>query len=721
MPLLSPPEPPVDDPFIGEYDPNNPRDRRMMGQPPPPPPPGPAPQGLQPTPTNMPDAPPPPIVPPPPPPGGGGMNQGWDDGPAPDPSSSHVEMNLKEGPVQTPEPGEAAPPPAPAPPPPPPQTTPAANAGAPPGIQQGPPPPPAPEAKAAPPATPPKPGAIPPATKQMGPNMIKGNATQEALDYGRNVIMDPKTGKPKQPSVFKNILGALAQTNRFTRGMDVHPNLTRQYENYGMLKDRAEEERKLQVAQATEDRYRSAKALDDETRRAVAMGRSETTGLGTRPSIIASNVITPDSYKARLARGEQFLDIDNQPITVDLAPNEVLQMMGMGGSKIRYAVRNQADKLVRVGEHLYAVSPQMAQQLPQGAGVDLGVTRTPTTKSTEHLATDAAGNTVANTLNSTSIPSTPGITGRPGAPAAVPQGAPGQATAPPGPPAAPGAPPPARVLNPSPAAREAQIRKVGPIREASMQIFGDPAQPHMRSLQSFYKLADDPQAVARTGKFLGMVIDAMKTEEAGHAGVGGTLGPVNVSAGGFGSWLQQLMNMPGQVAGERVANMQKALSALTPEEKAYVDAFLASRSAAIGLRAATGAGAYKYAVDALELDLPYLGFNTNNSTQYLDKLQHIGMIAANGIKNYSPDLMDQDSPGTYNRIKNITQELESLKAKPAAPAAATAPATSPVPPPRAAGGVVDYEDPSYPDQVLHIPADKLQKFLATHPNAKRAQ
>jgi hypothetical protein len=186
----------------------------------------------------------------------------------------------------------------------------------------------------------------------------------------------------------------------------------------------------------------------------------------------------------------------------------------------------------------------------------------------------------------------------------------------------------------------------------------------MTSLLQFYKLADDPHAQATTGKFLRMVIDSMKKEEAGHAGVGGTLGPVSLNAGGFGQWLQELTGIPGAVSAEQIVNMKKALAAMTPEEKAYANAFLAARSGAVGLRAATGAGAYKFATDALELDLPYLGFNTDNSTMFLDKMQHIAGIAANGIKNYDRALIDQGSPGTYDRIMNLHNELEMLKSKP---------------------------------------------------------
>ncbi len=96
----------------------------------------------------------------------------------------------------------------------------------------------------------------------------QGTAQQQAIDYAQKILMDPKhPGQFKQPSVLQNVLGAIAP--RF----NMHPNLTRQYQNYELLKSRADEERKMQQAQSQEEIKRDTLATNAEARQLSAAQR----------------------------------------------------------------------------------------------------------------------------------------------------------------------------------------------------------------------------------------------------------------------------------------------------------------------------------------------------------------------------------------------------------------------------------------------------------------
>ncbi len=95
------------------------------------------------------------------------------------------------------------------------------------------------------------PPPVPGVNKPMLAPKVHGTATQEALDYAKQMITDPKTGDFKKPAMWQNILGGFLGGTRLA-GIDVHPNLTRQYQNYKVLTSRANLERQSEIAKALE-------------------------------------------------------------------------------------------------------------------------------------------------------------------------------------------------------------------------------------------------------------------------------------------------------------------------------------------------------------------------------------------------------------------------------------------------------------------------------------
>ncbi len=136
----------------------------------------------------------------------------------------------------------------------------------------------------------------------------QGTAQQQAIDYAQKILMDPKhPGQFKQPSVLQNVLGAIAP--RF----NMHPNLTRQYQNYELLKSRADEERKMQQAQSQEEIKRDTLATNAEARQLSAAQR--------QAALKPAQTITE-----RIKEAQAAVDANGQPL---YTPEEI-KMIGAG-------------------------------------------------------------------------------------------------------------------------------------------------------------------------------------------------------------------------------------------------------------------------------------------------------------------------------------------------------------------------------------------------------
>ncbi len=107
----------------------------------------------------------------------------------------------------------------------------------------------------------------------LGPPKVTTPMTDQAIAYGKQVLMDPKhPGQFKKPAAWQNILGGVLAASPKLRHIDLHPTLTSQYQNYKMMTNMANEERLAQVAGAQEQSHRAqvmaslARANRDATR-----------------------------------------------------------------------------------------------------------------------------------------------------------------------------------------------------------------------------------------------------------------------------------------------------------------------------------------------------------------------------------------------------------------------------------------------------------------------
>lgn len=366
--------------------------------------------------------------------------------------------------------------------------------------------------------------------------------------------------------------------------------------------------------------------------------------------------------------GDEFKDEHGKNIDLSKIPQGmVLQRVRLSNGDTIYGARQINDKVLPIGGKLYAINPSMVQTLPQGGGTELGV-KTPASASTHEVqATDAAGNPIAQTLRSTRTPQAPGVAGRP-APGALPISAP--VTAPTSVPRG-AAPPQAAVpvAAPTPGARplpgyasgqfNQALQRVTPVREAVTQLFGDPGHPEVKTLKDFASLGDKPESMTRVGTALNMIFGGME-DAAGGAHISAGVGPVGVSTGGVGSLLQNYFGVKPELAQQNSEIMAKAMNALTPEEREYVNASVAAVSTMIGLRSLTRAPASEGTMKALERDIPLWGKNTFTKRDFADKMQHLGLLIANGAKG-SEAILEKQSPGLLKHVQTSTGEMEKLK------------------------------------------------------------
>jgi hypothetical protein len=376
--------------------------------------------------------------------------------------------------------------------------------------------------------------------------------------------------------------------------------------------------------------------------------------------------ISATDAKGQASKGKKFLDEAGNEIDVTELPEQMALTAVAKGDKSFYVPITQAQTHFSVGGRMYAVPTLEQINLGKGSGVELGVSRTPTQSSHEQIAIDAQGNVTKNTLRSTSTPQTPGAAGRPASAQ----------------PPASGAPPPAQAQprTPAPASSTApkqsgdikgiptgmynqSLQRVTPVREAATQIFGDPSQPELKPLISFSKLADNKESRERLGKALRLTFSQLN-EATGGSHIAAGAGPISVSTGGVGTWLENYFNVPQKVAQEQVRNMQEAISGLTPEEKEAYDATMSAFGTVVGLRSLTRASAAQASVQTIEREMPVIGVNTTNSEQFLDQAQRLAEIVYNGTKGIPEGMWD---PAMIQRLKGLPSEIQKMKKSKASP------------------------------------------------------
>ena len=167
----------------------------------------------------------------------------------------------------------------------------------------------------------------------------------------------------------------------------------------------------------------------------------------------------------------------------------------------------------------------------------------------------------------------------------------------------------------------AMAQKAQPAVTALLGLYGDPANPGTPSMVDYAKLADDPHAQKTLGEAFKLLDQQMG--EISDPGVIQTLG----TAAGWANFR----------ARAEAGAQQSAGTQMTPQERAYFDAAIASMADIIGSRSATGQSAARFSVRAIQNELPLIGLSgTPDSASYLTKMQTIGRQIRVGL-NGMPD------------------------------------------------------------------------------------
>ena len=272
----------------------------------------------------------------------------------------------------------------------------------------------------------------------------------------------------------------------------------------------------------------------------------------------------------------------------------------------------------------------------------------------ETLGEDALHNSIAIALQriptpNQGIPPAPGAPPPAAAPLQAPVAAPAQTPAAPAvAPAAPPArgprtpatqgnnlPPGARLLpGTSPAnARLAWTLSV-PITGLVTQTWGDPKDPSFKGLAAYGKLADNQAAKERIGKAIQFTLNGVGSN-LDSAAVGAGTGPVHVTSGGFGTWLQNFMGIPGAIAAQDAAKLRNALDDMKghPEELEAYYATMAQLSMLAGARAMNRGGAALGFLDKIEREFPKIGVNSQSSAGFNYQLNRTAKEVENFLEN----------------------------------------------------------------------------------------
>jgi hypothetical protein len=233
-----------------------------------------------------------------------------------------------------------------------------------------------------------------------------------------------------------------------------------------------------------------------------------------------------------------------------------------------------------------------------------------------------------------------------------------------------------------------------PITESVVQLFGDPKNPSVKSLLDYSKLADDPQSSERIGTAIRLTLSGFG-DSIGEASVGGGEGGLHVSSGGFGTWLQNKLGVPGAVATQQANLIKQAMTAMTPEEREAYDATMAEMSVMAGLRSISKSSAAMGSIRLIENEIPKIGINTADSTQFIDQLQKTASAINNAVN--TPGIFPRVNKNgkqvpvgiqaeMLERINNLPSELQKLKKGPAKAPDSKGPAKATSARPRAEDG-----------------------------------
>lgn len=403
-----------------------------------------------------------------------------------------------------------------------------------------------------------------------------------------------------------------------------------------------------------------------------------------------SHFITLEQAKEEQEKlGAKFTGIDGNEIKLADVPAGMVLQPTVSGGKFQFMPVTEefakviADNLVKI------VGKQHEADVAKGGGVVAGASRVPTVRETtpegiggtKSVATPVTGPQGGQAPKpQTAPPPTNEQT-----PAAQPQQAPGPQ---PSPKAQAALPQPKTAAPQSQAGNQADAgdpilpgmstaqfsaaaARAAPVASAVTEIFGDPRQPDLHPLQSYAKLADNPKSQERIGKAIQLTLngfgDGLK-----EAAIGAGVGPVHVSAGGWGTWLDNKLGGPQAAAGSQAATLRKVIGEMTPQEKDAYDSTMATMSTMAGLRSISRQSAAIGSLQLIERELPKIGLNATNSRQFYDQLQRTaGAIStfANTpglfprVKQGGQVIRTGFTPEMQKRITELTSEMEKKKAQ----------------------------------------------------------
>jgi hypothetical protein len=171
---------------------------------------------------------------------------------------------------------------------------------------------------------------------------------------------------------------------------------------------------------------------------------------------------------------------------------------------------------------------------------------------------------------------------------------------------------------------ERQMSVVRPVAVAGTQLFGDISDPNFEALDSFADLADDPGSRERLGTAFRIGLTPLR----GASDTGGGLARLIENMGGM---TQVMAQYEAGVHSQAIANLTSR------EQKAY-NATMATLSAVPGYRRITGQSAARFAMDALERDVPMIGPNTPSSTMFYDKMNRLAKEPINAADTLNIEL-----------------------------------------------------------------------------------
>jgi hypothetical protein len=371
--------------------------------------------------------------------------------------------------------------------------------------------------------------------------------------------------------------------------------------------------------------------------------------------------VTLESARAQAKGGTKFEGIDGNDIDLDAVPEGmVLQPISMGG-KVLFMPVTPGQITKTANNEVYATDKYHVKDIASGGpgATPIGAARVPTVRETspegiggtKSVATPVTGPQGGQQPPHPAAPQSAAPAPQP----ATPQGSPKTQAALPTPKtgspqtAAPGADAGDPIL---PGMSTAQFRaaaaQAAPVAAAVTEIFGDPRQPDLHPLQSYAKLADNPKAQERIGKAIQLTLNGFG-DGIKEAAIGAGVGPVHVSAGGWGTWLDNKLGGPQAAAGAQAETLRKIIGEMTPEEKDAYDSTMATMSTMAGLRSISRQSAAMGSLQLIERELPKIGLNATNSRQFYDQLQR----TAGAISTFA------NTPGLFPRVKQGGQVIRT--------------------------------------------------------------